>query len=213
MAISSVVAGESFADALHINGDNAMTGDLNGGGQDATNFANVKLSGQLTVANQMILDGSSAVINTIGADRSRGTAILGDSSFGSGSYIMSVRGGIGGTEAGDVVVNAGTNASADIRLLINDEDALTVNHDKSVSLATELRTGGIADQGAYDLQAKDAIVTDDLTVGSDILFMMGKGIKWVTDSTNYVYFYGASPTQAVMQFVVDGVTSNTLFNL
>jgi hypothetical protein len=42
---------------------------------------------------------------------------------------------------------------------------------------------------------------------------MNEFIRWTTDSTNYVEFGATSSTQMLMRFVVDGVTSNTYFNL
>ena len=46
-----------------------------------------------------------------------------------------------------------------------------------------------------------------------MVFPMNVGIKWVTDSTNYLSLYATSPTQTIMQFTVDGVQSNTMFNM
>ena len=67
--------------------------------------------------------------------------------------------------------------------------------------------------GGIYLSGGEVDVASNLTVGADIILSMSQGIKWVTDPTNYIYFAGQSSTQMLMQFVVDGVTSNTYFNM
>jgi len=59
----------------------------------------------------------------------------------------------------------------------------------------------------------DATIESNLVVNGLITLPMGTLIRWETDSTNYIEFGGLSSTQQLMRFVVDGVTSNTYFNM
>ena len=198
-------------------GSTPMTGDLNGGGQDATNFLNVVAStgtfGIVEIGSSAVLDSATLGINVLRSTvATRGTAILAEESFKT-AYVAVAGGQAVGSNDGDVLVSAGTNSDATVELMIENVSGLTINHDRSVSVVTELRTGGIADQGAYDLQAKDAIITNDLTVGETINMSMGKYIVWVQDASNSFAISGLSSTQGVSRFTRDGVVSNVYWNM
>ena len=64
--VDTVPSGESFGDALHINGDNAMTGDINVGGQDITNAVNVNATtGSFTTVTATTLNVTNITVDKI----------------------------------------------------------------------------------------------------------------------------------------------------
>ena len=103
MNIESVASGESFADALHINGDNAMTAPINAGGQDITNAANVVITGTYKT-NGVALDlgGSPPATNTTTVEFTQGIFIQND--LESGSFYTAGNVEVG---AGDIYADAG----------------------------------------------------------------------------------------------------------
>ena len=94
----------------------------------------------------------------------------------------------------------------------------TVVNDESID--SDFRVESDNDANALFVQGSDGNVgigtntpSFKLDVAGQINLPMGQLMRWTTDATNYIEFGGLSSTQAVMRFVVDGVTSNTHFNL
>ena len=103
MSLKVTADGQSFADALHINGDNAMTAPINAGGQDITNGANVDITGTYKT-NGVALDlgGSPPAMNTTTVEFTQEIFIQND--LESGSFYTAGNVEVG---AGDIYADAG----------------------------------------------------------------------------------------------------------